>query len=539
MPRSWAAPSASAIWRAIGQRLVERQRALGDALGEGRPLDQLEDQHRRAARVLQAIDRPDVRVIEGRQHLRLPPEARQALGIRAVELGQDLQRDVAVELGVARPIDLAHAARAEGRLDLVGAEAGAGGEGHLAAEHGIDRRWHTCRTSIQLERAAMEPIRDAESPSPEERGASWASAVTKLFGSPLAAVSILALLLFRLHLCLDAPLESTGVLRNLGYASHLWERGFSIYDAVAREFAPEVWTDLFPDLRYTYPPVALVFFALLATLGLGIFHAKLVLTLIELAIALTFARVVSPAAGVAYFAMPVSVWFVSHEGQFEPLMVGLLCVAILLLQKGRWLAGSLTWGLAMQAKQFAVFLAPWVVWIVWSAAKRKTALRKSLLGLALSSLPFLGFYIVSPSIPVEALLQSHGLGWSYNPFAWNFTDAERFDWNPAWLVAWNAVTSYLLLALPLIALSRGKSKSEALAAYSPWILGWTLIKSLNVAEFLVCAGHSGADALLQEQAPNRRIAPLAHDVQCGRSLAQLTGHHFGYTEWVRSSRGHD
>ena len=51
-------------------------------------------------------------------------------GSQREELGQDLQRDVAIELRVARAIDLAHAACAEGRDDLVGAEARAGGQRH-------------------------------------------------------------------------------------------------------------------------------------------------------------------------------------------------------------------------------------------------------------------------------------------------------------------------------------------------------------------------------------------------------------------------
>ena len=42
-------------------------------------------------------------------------------------VGQDLDRDVAVEARVARAVDLAHAAGAEGGEDLVGAEAGSGG----------------------------------------------------------------------------------------------------------------------------------------------------------------------------------------------------------------------------------------------------------------------------------------------------------------------------------------------------------------------------------------------------------------------------
>ena len=45
-------------------------------------------------------------------------------------LGQYLDRDVATEPRVAGTIHLAHAARAERRDDLVGAEANARGQGH-------------------------------------------------------------------------------------------------------------------------------------------------------------------------------------------------------------------------------------------------------------------------------------------------------------------------------------------------------------------------------------------------------------------------
>ena len=45
--------------------------------------------------------------------LRLPLESREAIGIVGERLGQDLDRDVALQLRIARAIDLAHAARAE------------------------------------------------------------------------------------------------------------------------------------------------------------------------------------------------------------------------------------------------------------------------------------------------------------------------------------------------------------------------------------------------------------------------------------------
>ena len=70
-------------------------------------------------------------MVERRGRPRLLLEALRArLGSSANDGGQDLDRDVAAEPRVARAIDLAHAAGAERRDDLVGAEPGAGRECH-------------------------------------------------------------------------------------------------------------------------------------------------------------------------------------------------------------------------------------------------------------------------------------------------------------------------------------------------------------------------------------------------------------------------
>ena len=76
-------------------------------------------------------------MVELREQLRFALEARQALLVRGERRRQDLDRDVAPELGVGRPVDLAHAALAQLGGDLVGAEAGAD---HLALRpHGAFR----------------------------------------------------------------------------------------------------------------------------------------------------------------------------------------------------------------------------------------------------------------------------------------------------------------------------------------------------------------------------------------------------------------
>jgi hypothetical protein len=90
----------------------------------------LHDQELRSGRLLQTVDRRDVRMIQRGEHVRLALEARHALGIMAEPVGDDLDRDVAAELRVARAIDLAHAPGANKREDLVGAKACAGGKAH-------------------------------------------------------------------------------------------------------------------------------------------------------------------------------------------------------------------------------------------------------------------------------------------------------------------------------------------------------------------------------------------------------------------------
>ena len=60
-----------------------------------------------------------MRVVERGEHARLALEPRQALGVARELVGQDLDRDLAAELGVASAIHLAHAADAELREDLV------------------------------------------------------------------------------------------------------------------------------------------------------------------------------------------------------------------------------------------------------------------------------------------------------------------------------------------------------------------------------------------------------------------------------------
>ena len=75
-----------------------------------------------------------MRVVQRGEQPRLALEPVEQLGVVVPRQRQDLQRDVASEAGVARPIDLTHAAHAEAGDDFVGADASGRFERHAAAE---------------------------------------------------------------------------------------------------------------------------------------------------------------------------------------------------------------------------------------------------------------------------------------------------------------------------------------------------------------------------------------------------------------------
>ena len=104
------------------------------AVGERRPFDQLH--HQRAYGIsrtlLKAVDVRDVGVIERGQHFRLALEPREAIRVGRQHRGQHFDGHVALQLRVGRAIDLAHAACANSRDDLIGAKASSGNERHAA-----------------------------------------------------------------------------------------------------------------------------------------------------------------------------------------------------------------------------------------------------------------------------------------------------------------------------------------------------------------------------------------------------------------------
>jgi hypothetical protein len=109
-----------------GQRLGQRDRALREPLREIVAIHELHRQRGQTSAVLEPVNCRDVRMVQRREHLRFALETRNPFGIAGEDLRQDLDRDVAAKLGIARTIHLAHAAGADGRQDLIRTDASTG-----------------------------------------------------------------------------------------------------------------------------------------------------------------------------------------------------------------------------------------------------------------------------------------------------------------------------------------------------------------------------------------------------------------------------
>ena len=263
----------------------------------------------------------------------------------------------------------------------------------------------------------------------------------------------LAVLVYRVYACFQVPTVTSDVLRNLGYARHALEQNFGLYNTIGTDFTPESWTLLaWRQFTFQYPPVTLLFFHVFSVLDLGIFWVKLVLTALEVFCCYLFYQRVSKVAALLFFCAPISWWFTSHEGQFEALLTFLVILVVIAIDAKRWVWAGILFALAIQTKQFAIFLGPWLAYRIWtdtdSLAIHQRITQFSL-GVVLGFAPFLGYYLQRPDLLLIPLYTARELTGGRNPF--NILSGLSQSSNKQYLLlsAWHTAFSLLAIAVLL------------------------------------------------------------------------------------------
>ena len=111
-------------------RLARRERSLQEALSKRFSVEQLHYGVDTVVLPAEIENCEDIRMRERRHRPGFPLEPRERLGVIREVRRQDLDGHVPSEFDVARAVNLAHPARAEGRRDLVRAQSRPGGNCH-------------------------------------------------------------------------------------------------------------------------------------------------------------------------------------------------------------------------------------------------------------------------------------------------------------------------------------------------------------------------------------------------------------------------
>ena len=106
----------------ILERLRDRQGAFPETFGQRLPFQRTPSRDSRCRPVADVVERADMRMIQLRDEPRLALEPRAAVGVVREVRAQQFDRDRSIKPRVAREVDLAHSADAEGRLNFVRAE---------------------------------------------------------------------------------------------------------------------------------------------------------------------------------------------------------------------------------------------------------------------------------------------------------------------------------------------------------------------------------------------------------------------------------
>ena len=254
-----------------------------------------------------------------------------------------------------------------------------------------------------------------------------------------AACAVVAIL--RLYECGVLPTETGDIVRHILYGVAVNHHGIAAASEPLTHLSAEWANAAWARFPYNYPPITLAFFTFLAWICPTVFAAKVALTAIEAVNACLIAKLTrSRALGLVYWASPLSIWWVSHEGQFEPLQSFFMLLAILAAADFPLICG---WAIAfaISVKVTGGALVPWLARTIRLQGVRPQAL--AVFGLLLGFLPAVVAQVtyggISNVMRYSSLL-------AYNPYYWN-PRADMFTGNFPVQIAADELASYGLLVV--------------------------------------------------------------------------------------------
>lgn len=261
----------------------------------------------------------------------------------------------------------------------------------------------------------------------------------KILLACLAAAVALAALGRRLYFTTVIPAYTGDTERNLLYGLLILRDGLAAARLPLEQISPHLERVAWSENPHNYPPLALLFFALVSTLSPTLFFARLVLTAIEALNSWLVWRITrSPWLALIYWISPISIWYASREGQFEPLQSLFMLLSLWALHSRRWRTAMLLLAVAVQVKVLALLLLPYCCWRLARVSRPMLYQGGALFVAALTPtlLTHLAVY------PVLSQIFLYSAETYFNPYYWNLLNYPILGGYPLWMTIIHQATSY-------------------------------------------------------------------------------------------------